>query len=116
MSLESLKRKSASMVTAKELHGDEYHFRKLNAGAFLELQKVKDSFSCEADEFIALLRKTLCTESGELDCDSDEGESLLKMMPIDTLVALGRASFEWSLGSGEPKNLQPSSDLAISSA
>lgn len=117
MSLESLKRKSASMVTTKEVHGDSYSFRKLSAGCFLELQKQKESFSCDADEFIALLKKTLCNESGDLDCDSDEGESLLKKMPIDTLVALGQASFEWSLGKqDEGKNLQPLSDSVSSSA
>jgi len=118
MSIESLKRKSASMVKTQEVHGDEYSFRKLSAGDFLLLQDKKKSANWgEAEEFIELLKKTLCDSSGSLDCDNADGDELLRKMPIDTLVALGNASCEWSMGkAAESKNLVPSSDSASSSA
>lgn len=98
MSLEQLKQQLASQVKVVE----GYRLAKLNAVDGIEFGKRYENVSGDApfeqvaEGYVFLLSKSIVTEDGRKELDSDEGRELLKQLERVVFCRLGEAAIEWN--------------------
>lgn len=94
-------------IKTEQIGGETVRLQKLGAAGYVKVKayllsvKVNEkNIPVNEDESVAfaalVLSKTLVNESGELDCDTNEGRKTLADIPLPELQDLSMRSLQWS--------------------
>lgn len=116
MNLDELKSRTIKVKKVTLSDGSEWHIRKVSAvvgiaisNAFKDAGHTNPEGSEPSDEqlleaYSLLLSKSVCSEAGVLELDSDEGREWFKSLDYPTIQELAGESQEWTLPGSAKKN------------
>lgn len=110
--LAQLKKIHAEKVASIQWRGETVFLSRVTAAEWVGIQSLAEEAGKEEaagtstqkmlEFYVWLLSKSLCTESGELECDNDEARDLLRQLSYYDISALGQAALKHNgLGDSE---------------